>query len=134
MGIYSGRLDVHNESPRSQRWNVPGILEIYKQKWVELVAVAQGTDPLGLTPESDSTTNLNINSHNIMMTFSYVIALVAHQLDVLSILDWGGGIGHYYKVAQALLPGVQIDYHCKEVPILAEYRGAATAGSGFLHR
>jgi putative methyltransferase (TIGR04325 family) len=37
------------------------------------------------------------------------------------MLDWGGAIGHYYLISQKLLPDLQIDYHCKDVPVLAEY-------------
>ena len=37
------------------------------------------------------------------------------------MLDGGGGIGHYYLLAQALLPGVEIVYHCKDVPALTGY-------------
>ncbi len=55
------------------------------------------------------------------MTFGYVAALAARGLDTLSLLDWGGGIGHYYVLARALLPGVGIDYHCKDVPLFTEY-------------
>ncbi len=37
------------------------------------------------------------------------------------MLDWGGGIGHYYFLARALWPDLQIEYACKDVPLLAEY-------------
>jgi putative methyltransferase (TIGR04325 family) len=36
------------------------------------------------------------------------------------MLDWGGGIGHYYLYAQALMSDIEIDYTCKDVPLLAE--------------
>jgi putative methyltransferase (TIGR04325 family) len=56
-----------------------------------------------------------------MMAFAYALALATRFKDQLSMLDWGGGIGHYYLLAQALLPGVKIEYHCKDVPILCEH-------------
>jgi putative methyltransferase (TIGR04325 family) len=37
------------------------------------------------------------------------------------MLDWGGGIGHYYLLSQNLVPALEIDYHCKDVPVLAEH-------------
>ena len=83
--------------------------------------MVEGTGPLGVAHESDLTTNTDINSHNTIMSFAYAVALAAHRLESLSMLDWGGGIGHYYLLARSLLPNVRIDYHCKDVPVLAEY-------------
>jgi putative methyltransferase (TIGR04325 family) len=51
--------------------------------------------------------------------FGYVLALAARQLSKLSVLDYGGNLGDYYWLARGLLPGVQLDYHCKELPALA---------------
>jgi putative methyltransferase (TIGR04325 family) len=107
--------------PEVKGWNVQDVLEIYKQKWPRFVAMVQGTGPLGVAHESDLVTNADINSHNTMMAFAYALALAARHKDALSMLDWGGGIGHYYLLAQALLPDVRIEYHCKDVPLLAEY-------------
>lgn len=107
--------------PEVKGWNVRDVLETYKQKWPRFVAMVQGTGPLGVAHESDLATNADINSHNTMMAFAYALALAARRKDALSMLDWGGGIGHYYLLAQALLPDVRIEYHCKDVPLLAEY-------------
>jgi putative methyltransferase (TIGR04325 family) len=43
------------------------------------------------------------------------------NLDSISVLDWGGGIGQYYLLAKALVPELRVDYHCREVPQLAQY-------------
>lgn len=102
-------------------WNVQNVLDTYICKWPKFVEIVGGTGPLGVAHESALTTNTDLNSHNTIMAFAYAIALVTHHLDSLSMLDWGGGIGYYYLLAQALLPDVRIDYHCKDVPILAEY-------------
>jgi putative methyltransferase (TIGR04325 family) len=48
-----------------------------------------------------------------------VLALTARQKDSISVLDYGGALGHYYQIARAVLPDVKIDFHCKEVPGLA---------------
>lgn len=107
--------------PEVKGWNVRDVLEAYKRKWPQFVAMVQATGPLGVTHESSLTTNEDIISHNTMMAFAYVLALAAHKKDRLSMLDWGGGIGHYYLLAQVLLPGVEIEYHCKDVPVLCEH-------------
>lgn len=97
------------------------MLETYKKKWPKFVAIVKGPGPLGISHESSLTTNEDINSHNEIMAFAYVIALAARHKDRISMLDWGGGIGHYYLLAQTFLPGVEIDYHCKDVPVLCEH-------------
>ncbi|HOT90776.1 MAG TPA: hypothetical protein PLJ78_04385 [Anaerolineae bacterium] len=102
-------------------WNVRDVLETYKQKWPRFVAMVQGTGPLGVAHESDLASREDINSHNTMMAFAYAMTLAARHKDALSMLDWGGGIGHYYLLAQALLPDVRIEYHCKDVRWLTEY-------------
>jgi putative methyltransferase (TIGR04325 family) len=53
------------------------------------------------------------------MAFAYVLALAARGKSRLSMLDWGGGIGHYYLLARALVPDVVLEYCCKDVPLLA---------------
>jgi putative methyltransferase (TIGR04325 family) len=55
------------------------------------------------------------------MVYAYVLALAAKTKDRVSILDWGGGIGHYYVLSKALLPDVGIDYHCKDLPLLCQH-------------
>jgi len=36
------------------------------------------------------------------------------------MLDWGGGIGHYYAYGRALLPEGALDYHCRDLPLLVD--------------
>jgi putative methyltransferase (TIGR04325 family) len=107
--------------PEVKGWNVQEVLETYKRKWPQFVAMVQGKGPLGVAHESSLTTNEDILSHNNIVALGYALALAAHGKDRLSILDWGGGIGHYYLLAQALLPDVEIEYHCKDVPVLCEH-------------
>ncbi len=110
--------DTHSEV---KGWNVQDVLETYKSKWQKFVEMVQGTGPLGVAHESDLVSNADLNSHNTMMAFGYALALAGQKRDILSFLDWGGGIGHYYVLACAMLPNVKIEYHCKDVPLLAEY-------------
>lgn len=107
--------------PEIKGWNVQDVLEAYQQKWPQFVAMLNGTGPLGLAHESTLTTDQDIISHNIMMTFAYALTLASRMKDRISFLDWGGGIGHYYLLAQKVLPDVAIDYHCKDVPVLCRY-------------
>jgi len=107
--------------PEVKGWNVSDVLATYKEKWPRFVSMVQGTEPLGVTHESELTTSMDIIGHNTIMSFAYALTLAARHKDRLFVLDWGGGIGHYYLLAKALLPGVEIEYHCKDVPILCEH-------------
>ncbi len=52
--------------------------------------------------------------------FGYVLALAAAQQQKLTVLDYGGNLGDYFWLAKALVPDVDLDYHCKELPRVAE--------------
>lgn len=102
-------------------WNVNGVLETYIEKWPQFVGMVEGTQPLGLSHESSLATNEDLHSHNTIMSFAYCLTLASSNKNRMSILDWGGGIGHYYLLSQALLPDIVIDYSCKDVPVLCDY-------------
>ena len=105
--------------PDNQDWNDPSILEVYRRKWPVFGRMVAGVGPLGIAHESDLTTDSDLLSHNLVMTFGYVLGLAAQERSALSMLDWGGGIGHYCLLARALLPAVALEYHCKDMPLLA---------------
>jgi putative methyltransferase (TIGR04325 family) len=52
------------------------------------------------------------------VTFGYVLALAARHKDKLSVIDYGGNLGEYYWIGKALVPGIELDYHCKELPAI----------------
>ncbi|MCX8125316.1 MAG: hypothetical protein N3F66_14300 [Spirochaetes bacterium] len=107
--------------PEVKGWNVQEVLDTYRQKWPRFVQMVRESGPLGVAHEASLASREDINSHNTIMIFAYSLALAARNRNSLSMLDWGGGIGHYYLLAQALLPDVCIEYHCKDVPLLAQY-------------
>jgi putative methyltransferase (TIGR04325 family) len=111
--------DLHPSKVKG--WNVESVLEVYKQKWPRFVAMIQGTTPIAFSHESALTGKTDLINHNTAMSFAYCAALAAQNVSTFSMLDWGGGIGHYYVLAQALLPHVEIEYHCKDMPLLTEY-------------
>jgi putative methyltransferase (TIGR04325 family) len=78
-----------------------------------------GTGPLGIAHESELTTDVDVFAHNLVMAFGYVLGLAAQGGPALSMLDWGGGVGHYCLLAHALHPTLAIEYYCKDVPRLA---------------
>lgn len=102
-------------------WNVPSVREAYARKWPQFLESVRGPGPLGLSPEAEGTDRTDTLFHNILISFGYALALATRFQNAVSLLDWGGGIGHYYILSQALVPGLEIDYHCKDVSVLAEY-------------
>ena len=108
-------------------WDGGTVAEAYLAKWPEWVAAVEGTDPLGVYHEARAGERLardDAAAHNMLVSFAYVLARTAHGRDRLSVLDWGGGLGHYAVLARAVVPEVELDWHCREVPSVAR-AGAA---------
>jgi putative methyltransferase (TIGR04325 family) len=101
-------------------WDADNVAETERAKWNSFCHNLEGTGPLGFAHEHpDLTVTRHVPFHNVHMTYAYVLALTARQKDSISVLDYGGALGHYYQIARAVLPDVKIDFHCKEVPGLA---------------
>jgi putative methyltransferase (TIGR04325 family) len=102
-------------------WNVDLVVEAEKAKWKAFCENLEDGGPLGFSHEhTDLTVVRDVPFHNVQITYAYVIALAAHLKSNLSVLDWGGGLGHYYQLAKAVMPDVALEFHCKEVPLIAE--------------
>ena len=76
-----------------------------------LIARIEAGEPL-LYPDGDENSKYAV--------FGYVLALAARHRPRISVLDYGGNLGDYYWLARALVPDVQLDYHCKELEKVAE--------------
>jgi len=103
-------------------WDGGTVADAYVAKWPEWVAALDGPGPLGVYHEAragDPLRRDDMASHNMLVSFAYVLARAAHGRDALSVLDWGGGLGHYAVLARAVLPEVTLDWHCREVPSVA---------------
>ena len=111
-------LETH---PTVRGWESPAILDIYMSKWSDYVSRLERTAPISFTPESPVNEKGNLINQNTIMIFAYSLTLAARGRQKISVLDWGGSIGHYYLLAKAFLPGVEVEYHCKDVPMIAEY-------------
>lgn len=102
-------------------WNVSNVVAAEEAKWKTFVENCKEIGPLGFSHESsDLSVVHSLSFHNINMTYAYVIALAAQGKSTLSMLDWGGGLGHYYLIGRALLPDLVLEFHCKEVPLMAD--------------
>lgn len=108
-------------NPSRTGWNTDIVVVSEQKKWEAFARNCQGNGPLGFSHESfDLSVIRNVSFHNINLTYAYVLALTAQQKSAVSVLDWGGGLGHYYLLGKAVLPDIELDFHCKEVPVMAE--------------
>jgi putative methyltransferase (TIGR04325 family) len=98
-------------------WNAESVAQTQLERWPAFVRSLATSTPFGLSNES-AEGSPDYGVHNTIMTFAYVLARAAQGRKRLSMLDWGGGIGHYCVYAQALLPGLELDYHCRDLPNL----------------
>jgi putative methyltransferase (TIGR04325 family) len=74
-----------------------------------LIARVQARQPM-LIPDED------VND----VLFGYVLALAARHKPKVTVLDYGANLGDHYWLGKALVPDVDLDYHCKELPRVAE--------------
>ena len=109
---------LQNEVPG---WNTDSVVKQEYTKWEAFRNNVNGSGPLGFSHEStDLAVTRNVDFHNIHISYAYVLALTARQLSTISVLDWGGGLGHYYVLGKAVIPGVEIKFDCRDVPLMCE--------------
>jgi len=53
------------------------------------------------------------------VTFGYVLARAARHKDKLTLIDYGGNLGEYYWIGNALVTDIELEFHCKELPAIA---------------
>jgi putative methyltransferase (TIGR04325 family) len=96
----------------SDGWSHPSIVRIQTEKWEQFLKSARAPSHLGSWPLGGE----DVAFHNLVMTFGYVIGRASCGRADLSILDWGGGLGHFYVYATELFPNIAFDYTIKELP------------------
>lgn len=100
-------------------WDVDSVLDVQQRKWPAFVAALKAPAPLGVAHEANTIVNDLLPAHNIIMSYAYVLMLAACGESAVSVLDWGGGLGHYYEISRALLPpNFSLDYSIKDVATL----------------
>src|SRR5205085_2353754 len=101
-------------------WDSRSVAEAERRRTPAFRAALASPRPLAVTHEADDPGGDDPAAHNVLVSFGYVLALAAGGRERVSILDWGGGVGHYYALARELLPSVEIEYHCRDLPALVE--------------
>jgi putative methyltransferase (TIGR04325 family) len=103
-------------------WTTPGgwvhdsILHTQLGKWPDFLRSVEGPKALGQSHEATAGAAADYLTHNTIMSFAYALGRVAGRREVTRVLDWGGGLGHYYVYARALFPDLKLDYVIKDFP------------------
>ena len=100
-------------------WGQPGVAETYAARWEKFQSLIAGTGPLGVNHEAVALDAECAGVHNQVMTLAYVVGRAALGRDRLTILDYGGALGHHFAFLQVLFPGFPLDYSCCELPHVA---------------
>ena len=115
-------------------WDVAAIAAAYRAKWPEFVAATEGPGPLGVDHEVPAGTPVrrdDLGMQAAVLAFGYALALAEGGRGRVSILDWGGGPGHYAVLARTLLPGVEVEYHSRDLPVLTALGRELEPGDAF---
>lgn len=116
----------------TEGWSHPSIVNTQTEKWPGFIASIKSPLPLGQSHEAPPGAPVDVSTHNTILTFGYVVGRAAAAQSALSILDWGGGLGHYAAYTQALHPDLQIDYVVKDLPCMAEAGRNLMPGATFV--
>ena len=100
-------------------WSVDSVARGYREKWADYLAAIAAPNALGVHHETATVTTGDVGAHNMLVSFAYVVALAGQGRDRLSVLDWGGGLGHYHALARSAVPGLELEYHVKETPAVS---------------
>ncbi len=101
-------------------WDVESVVDAYGAKLPAFREALSGPGPLALpTSAAVPVGEPSLADQNQILAFAYALSLASRETDRVSILDWGGGVGYFSLLGRALLPDdVEIDYHCKDVPLV----------------
>ncbi|MCX7935494.1 MAG: hypothetical protein N3A66_09590 [Planctomycetota bacterium] len=99
-------------------WNDPSVAEAQLSKWPLFLQLLEGTGPLGIAHEAASPGRYDPTAHHLIMAWGYVLGRISRGRQRITLLDWGGGLGHYLLLSRALLPELEIEYFCRDLPLL----------------
>jgi len=96
-------------------WAHQSVVETQLAKWQNFLTSTAGQRPLGQSHEGAADAPADYATHNTLMSYGYVLGRAARERKYLSVLDWGGGLGHYYVYARALFPDLSLTYVVKDL-------------------
>jgi putative methyltransferase (TIGR04325 family) len=121
--VPEGWMKARREAAPERGWNAADVAEAYCQKWPEFLKAVEGPRALGIDHEVPLGSPIGREdplAQNIILAWAYALSRAASGARALSVLDWGGALGHYYVLARKLFPELELDYHCRELPAVCE--------------
>lgn len=113
-------------------WDDAAVARAMARDFPAFVEACAGTAPLDLAHEAAGAGLHSVALHNTYLSFGYVLARAALGRDRLSVLDWGGGLGHYAVLARALMPDLALDYTVKDLPAFCREGARLLPGTRFV--
>jgi putative methyltransferase (TIGR04325 family) len=101
-------------------WVHDSILHTQLDKWPDFLRSVECPKALGQSHEAAAGAAADYATHNTIMSFGYALGRVTQGREAVSVLDWGGGLGHYCVYACALFPDLKLDYVIKDFPGFCE--------------
>jgi len=104
---------------KSNGWDCMEAVNVERDRYQSYRDALTGSAPLAFMHDHVNPTEIIFRFHNRNITFAYVLALAAINKKSISILDYGGSLGHNYPFSRAVLPqSIKIDFHVKEVSLM----------------
>lgn len=91
-----------------------------REECESLICRFKSDQPLLIDPKDYVDRPTCAKASMLYMTYACALALAAHQKRAFKVLDYGSGVGDYYWFRKAMLPGVELEYHCKDLPAVVE--------------
>jgi putative methyltransferase (TIGR04325 family) len=113
--------DAWPDGSVSGGWDAPGVAAARERSWQRFVESLASTDPMGLdAADLARPWHLNLEVQTLYTTFAYALAVAAVNRHRIRVLDWGGELGTYVLLARKLVPDVEIEWHCADLPGVVE--------------
>jgi putative methyltransferase (TIGR04325 family) len=117
--VPGGWNDVRRDD-KIRGWNIDSAVAATEVRARNILSANLGAlAPFGMTAETADAPAPMLEFHNTATSFAQAFLSSTRMLQRASVLDWGGGLGHYSEICRAITPELIIDYHCSELPEFA---------------
>ncbi len=99
-------------------WDVAAVVRTEVEGWPAFLAEVESARPIGASHEDPDRDPDNALHRRTVECFARGFQRAASGAAPVRFLDWGGGLGYYYKLGRALFPDVSIEYTCKDLPLM----------------
>ena len=90
----------------SSDWNADAVAAQFEERWAEFCQ--EWRSPCVFAGD--------LTAQATYASYAYALLLACQNRSALSVMDWGGALGGYLLISRALAPGVEFDYHVRDLP------------------